>query len=176
MARSLASYMPDVSRRAATAIAFGLSALLVDPALAIVDVRIGSCTVTVVSPGVLTPSTDLKTLSTLNAGGRPAQVRISTLINGTFPHTTCSLLAQVNCFRVTATPPTSFSTKPFNDDASSVSFNAGWRETGGSSLLNLLSAVILNGDRNLEMHLTAVKARGTFAAGRYDTDETIRCE
>ncbi|WP_061929593.1 hypothetical protein [Aureimonas sp. AU22] len=145
------------------------------PASALVDVRIGSCTIVVTSPGVLTASADLRTLSSTNPGGRAARASVTTLINGSFPHLTCSLVAQVNCFHVTFVPPTNFSSAPPNSDANVV-FTGQVLPQGNASLLNLLSAIILNGTQTIDLALTATKTSGSFSAGTYQAIPTIRCE
>lgn len=152
-----------------------LSAALVRPAAALVDVRIGTCAVTVTTPGILAPSADLRTLSTGNPGGRPARVSISTQINGSFPHLTCSLVAQVNCFRVLFDPPTHFSSAPTEGDANAA-FAGQVQPPGGSPLLGLLSLVILNGTQTFDIGLTVTKTQGSFTAGTFQAEQTIRCE
>ncbi|MBB3998859.1 hypothetical protein [Aureimonas pseudogalii] len=161
--------------RRACAAALGWWWLLTGPASALVDVRIGTCTIIVSAPGVLTASADLKTLSTVNPGGSPGRVQISTLINGSFPHATCSLVVQLNCFRVSVVQPSHFSVYPTTGN-DAVAFTGIWRPQGGSSLLDVLSAIILNGNQSLDLHLTATKTSGTFAAGTYRAEQTVRCE
>ena len=157
------------------ALAGGMLGAAATPAAALVDVRIGTCTVVISSPGILTPSADLRSLSTANPGGRAARATVSTILNGGFPHLTCSLVAQVNCFRVTLVPPTQFSSAPRDGDAG-VLFTAQMQPQGGSSLLNLLSAVVLNGTQTIDLTLTATKTQGSFTAGTYQAEQTIRCE
>ncbi|MET0258775.1 MAG: hypothetical protein ABW179_09350 [Methylobacterium sp.] len=167
--------MTASSPRRALAALLGWTWLLSGPAAALVDVRIGTCTVAVVTPGVLAASPDLRTLSTRNPGGSPGRVQISTLINSGFSHVACSLLVQVNCFRVTAVQPTQFSVQPLLAD-SGVTFDGTWRLQSGSTLLDVLSAIILNGNQTLDMHMTVTKTAGTFAAGTYRVEQTVRCE
>ena len=160
--------------RFSAVLAWSIALLVASPASALVDVRIGTCTVTVVSSGVLTASPDLRTLSTTNPGGSPARIRISTLINGSFPHITCSLIARVNCFRVTTTSPTSF-TPSSPSGGEGAAFITTWRQTSGNALLDLLSAIVLNGSTDFELNLTAAKTQGTFPAGRFDAEQTVNC-
>ncbi|WP_279478018.1 hypothetical protein [Aureimonas sp. SK2] len=145
------------------------------PAAALVDVRIGSCTIMVSSPGVLTASADLRTLSSTNPGGRAARISVTTVINGSFPHLTCSLAAQVNCFRVTYVPPVNFTSAPSGGDAN-VTFSGQIVPQGSSALLDLLSAVIVNGTQSIDLSLTAVKTQGSFTAGTFQAMPTVRCE
>lgn len=163
--------------RVARTIGLGLTLLGATsiPAAALVDVRIGSCTIVVSTPGVLTASADLKTLSSTNPGGRAARVSVTTLINGSFPHLTCNLVAQLNCFRVTYVPPVNFSSAPPGGDAN-VLFTGQIVPQGSSSLLDLLSAVIVNGTQTIDLSLTATKTQGSFTAGTFQAIPTVRCE
>lgn len=145
------------------------------PAMALVDATIGTCTIVVSSPGTLTASTDLKSLSSSNPGGRAARVSVTTLLNGGVPQSTCTLLVQVNCFRVSFVPPTSFAFAPAGGD-SNVQFAGQMQPQGGASLLDLLSAVVLLGTQNIDLTLTAAKTAGVFTAGSYQAQPTIRCE
>lgn len=145
------------------------------PALALVDATVGTCTIVVSSPGTLTASTDLKSLSSTNPGGRAARVSVTTLLNGGVPQSTCSLAVQVNCFRVTFVPPTSFAFAPAGGD-SNVQFAGQMQPQGGASLLDLLSAVVLLGTQNIDLTLTATRTAGVFTAGTYQAQPTIRCE
>ncbi|WP_062018561.1 hypothetical protein, partial [Aureimonas sp. AU4] len=125
--------------------------------------------------GTLTASTDLRSLSSTNAGGQAARVSVTTLLNGGVPQSTCSLLVQVNCFRVTYVPPTNFAFAPAGADAS-VQFTGRMQPQGGASLLDLLSAVVLLGTQNIDLSLSATKTAGVFTAGTYQAQPTIRCE
>ncbi len=145
------------------------------PAAALVDATIGTCTIVVSSPGTLTASTDLKSLSSTNPGGRAARVSVTTLLNGGVPQSTCSLAVQVNCFRVSFVPPTSFAFAPAGGD-SNVQFAGQMQPQGGASLLDLLSAVVLLGTQNIDLTLSATKTTGVFTAGSYQAQPTIRCE
>ncbi|SDO89332.1 hypothetical protein SAMN05192530_11839 [Aureimonas jatrophae] len=152
-----------------------LTAAMVGPAIALVDATIGTCTIVVVSPGTLTASTDLRSLSSTNAGGQAARVSVTTLLNGGVPQATCSLAVQVNCFRVTFVPPTSFAFAPAGADAS-VQFAGRIQPQGGTALLDLLSAVVLMGTQTIDLSLSATKTAGVFTAGTYQAQPTIRCE
>ncbi|WP_182422401.1 hypothetical protein [Aureimonas sp. ME7] len=144
-------------------------------AKALVDVSVGTCTLIVSSTGTLAPSPNLRTLSTENPGGRAARVRVSTVLKVGVSPLTCSTVLQVNCFRVTIVPPTQFSSAPLNGDAN-VAFTPTVSTAGGSSFLDLLSLVVLYGDRDLDLGLTATKTQGVFSAGLYQAEQTVRCE
>lgn len=152
-----------------------LVAVSTQNALALVDATIGTCTIVVASPGTLTASADLKSLSSTNPGGRAARVTVTTLLNGSVPQSTCSLAVQVNCFRVTFVPPTNFTSTPVDGDNSSV-FTGQMQPHGGVALLDLLSAVVLMGTQNIDLSLNASKTHGIFGAGTYQAQPTIRCE
>jgi hypothetical protein len=152
-----------------------LTAATIGPAAALVDATVGTCTIIVSSPGTLTASTDLKSLASSNPGGRAARVSVTTLLNGGVPQSTCSLLVQVNCFRVSFVPPTNFAFAPVGGD-SNVLFAGQIQLQGGGSLLDLLSAIVLLGTQNIDLTLTATKTQGVFTAGAYQAQPTIRCE
>ncbi|WP_182087076.1 hypothetical protein [Aureimonas sp. ME7] len=140
-----------------------------------VDVTVGTCTIVVTGSGTLTASPDLRSLSTRNAGGQPARVRVSTLLSGSVLQSTCGLLVQINCFRVSLDPPGRFAQSPPDADQG-VLFESGWRSQGAGATLDVVSALILSGNHELDLNLTATKSNGIFSAGRYVVDQTIRCE
>lgn len=165
---------PGVARRAGFGLALVLALLASGPARALVDIQIGTCTIVVTGPGTLAASPDLHTLSTLNPGGRPARARVSTFLSGTVSQLTCGLVVQINCFRVSLVAPSQFSSYPANGAADSLV--GGWRTQGSSAALNLLSAVVLTGTTDLELHLTATRTQGAFPAGFFQAEQTLLCE
>ncbi len=136
---------------------------------------LGTCTIVVGAPGVLTPNASLTTLSTQNSGGSPASATITTMAGGVVPSLVCALNLPLNCFRLSVTPPADFIAAPAAAGTAST-FSGGWRVAGGSSSLNVLSAVVLNGTYTMHFDLTATKSSGVFAAGTYQAQQTIRCE
>ncbi|WAJ27990.1 hypothetical protein [Antarcticirhabdus aurantiaca] len=160
-----------MSRTGTLVAAAALLLAAVRPAAAV----LGTCTIVVGAPGVLTPNAGLTTLSTQNSGGSPATATITTLAGGVIPSLVCALNLPLNCFRLSLTQPTDFMAAPAAARTAST-FSGGWRVAGGSSSLNVLSAVILNGTYTMHFDLTATKASGVFAAGTYQAQQTIRCE
>lgn len=134
----------------------------------------GSCTINVMTNGVLKPNTALTTLSTKNPGGSAGRVSITAAAGGVLPGTLCLLGLPLNCMQVSVTTPTGFGVAPPNN--TNVTMLASFSQVGSSSLLNLLSLVILNGTYTFDFDLTATKPAGTFGAGTYQATQTIRCE
>lgn len=135
----------------------------------------GSCTINILSNGVLKPNTALTTLSTRNPGGTPARASITATAGGVLPGTLCLIGLPLNCMQVSITPPSGFGSAPTNGGLDVVMAST-FSQVGSSSLLNLLSLVVLNGTYQFDFDLVATKTTGTFRAGTYQATQTLRCE
>ncbi|SJZ95101.1 hypothetical protein [Consotaella salsifontis] len=135
----------------------------------------GSCTIVVNSSGVLTPDANLTSLSTNNPGGRPASATITAMASGTLPGLVCSVGLPLNCFSVSVTAPSGFNSAP-SGMTGTATFQPNVRLASGSSFLNLVSLVVLNGTSTVNFDLTAQTSMGVFRAGNYQVQETVRCE
>jgi len=132
------------------------------------------CTIVVSAPGVLTASADLKTSSTLNAGGSPARVRVAANAGGVLPGLACAVNLPLNCFRVRVSALSDFNTKPARLGV--PNFTAGWRMAGQDPSRGVTTAVVYNGTHDMLFDLTATLSSGGFIGGTYQADEIVRCE
>lgn len=135
----------------------------------------GTCSINVVSGGVLKPNPILTTLSTKNAGGTAGRVLITANAGGTLPSALCLVGLPLNCMKVSVTSPSSFNAAPPTGN-NNVSMVSSFNQVGSSSALNLLSLVILNGTYSFDFDLVATKTSGTFGGGTYQVSQTILCE
>ncbi|EAU41288.1 hypothetical protein FP2506_00935 [Fulvimarina pelagi HTCC2506] len=136
---------------------------------------IGSCTIMVQAPGLMTVGTDLTNLSTRNAGGYPAKVTVQTTFSGVIPSLLCRADLLRNCFRLSTQPVTDFLSSPAASDRDAA-FTSGMRRVGEAASLNALSIVLLDGTHEFVVDMSVQKSAGVFSAGSYEAQQTLTCE
>lgn len=130
---------------------------------------IGSCGVVILSSGRLMPDAAIATLDSAQAGGAAVQVQVKVSL------TLCDLLRLIDCFRVSAPPPTSFLASPAGGDTG-VNFSTSYRINGGAAIPGSTPKEIGNGTHTVAVDLAAQRSSGVFPAGAYQAQLTVRCE
>lgn len=162
-AAALRARMAAAILRAAVAAAAGSVEMPAQAAL------IGTCTITVLSNGRMTPNAAIDSLSSSHAGGAAAQARV------TANSLVCMVLGLLDCYRISAPPPAAFLTYPGGGDAG-VSFSSSYRVDGGPDMAGAVQTEVLNGVHTVAVDLSANRASGVFPTGSYQAQVTLRCE
>lgn len=119
-----------------------------------------TCAITVDNAGTLTTNVGQTQLSSENAGGAAGAATIVT--------TSAAYQVSVNA-------PTAFDTMPAGGAASS--FSAKYSTTGASTYSNQTVAnPLATGTTNVQVHMAANKATGSFPTGLYAATVVLRCE
>lgn len=122
-----------------------------------------SCTIIVGNPGLLRQNADTSRLSSTFAGGRAAQAQ---------------LIATNSRYRASVDTPTGFSVFP-NGGSFNTHFKASFSSSGASNFFSTAHSIeqkVKKGVSNVEVHLTASRFDGSFPAGNYAANVTLRCE
>ena len=161
--------MTRAVRRPLTRLALGaaLAATVTMPVEA--QVLLGNCTVVVQAPGKVTINAGLNSLSSKNSGGTRARATITT--NSTL----CVIATLLNCYAISTPPPLTFASSPSGANTGTV-FSTSFYLNGGAERPGAVPVLVVNGQYNMEVDLTATKAVGLFPAGNYTGQVTLRCE
>jgi hypothetical protein len=122
-----------------------------------------TCVLTVGTPGVIFPNAAYDQLSSQNAGGTSGVV---------------TALATDSSYEISADAPVSFTAAPAGGD-SGVTFEVTYQGTGATNIgatVGNTPTQLNAGTTTLEVDLSASKSSGTFPAGNYATEVTVRCE
>lgn len=130
---------------------------------------IGTCTIAVMSTGEMKNSPAIDRLSSKEAGGQPAQVRI------TANSLICTVLGLLDCYRISAPAPAGFLNSPAGGD-SGVTHTTSYRVGAGLDIAGHVQTEVLNGVHTVSVDLTAERASGVFPSGAYQAQVTVRCE
>lgn len=132
-------------------------------------VLLGTCTIVVLSPGLMTPDAPISTLGSAQPGGTPAQAQV------TANSTVCTVLGLLDCFRISAPAPSAFTSYPVGGDTG-VTLSTSYRIDGGAGIVGGVQTEVLNGVHSVAVDLAATRGSGVFPAGAYQAQLTVRCE
>ena len=130
---------------------------------------IGTCTITVVNAGTMTVNGALNVLSSGEAGGNAAIVTVEP------DSLVCSILNLLDCYGLSAPPPVAFLSAPAGG-GDSVTYASTYAVDGGAPVNGAATTRLINGNYTVAVDLTASRAAGTFPAGAYQAQVTVRCE
>lgn len=158
--------VPPVRSCLAVAAASAVAALAAPAAAATLTFNgliVDSCTVTLSSPGTMTPTPTGDEVSSTAPGGSPARAL---------------LLTTSARYRMVIDPPSGFATAP--GGATPDSMSIGYRSTGVTVAATTSGLAPLDlglGLSTVDVDITARKAAGAvFPAGTYRSDLVLRCE
>ena len=119
-----------------------------------------TCVINIVDAGIMKGNVGLTQLSSETAGGQPGLATVATTSSA---------------YSVNVNSPLAFSTFPTGGAA--TSFAAKYSTTGASVYSNQTVANPLAvGTTNVQVHLAATKATGSFPTGTYTATVVLRCE
>jgi hypothetical protein len=130
---------------------------------------IGTCTIAVLSTGGMTNNAAIDRLGSKEAGGQPAQVRV------TANSLVCTVLGLLDCYRISAPAPASFLMSPAGGDTG-VTYTTSYRIGAGADIAGNVQTEVLNGNHTVSVDLAAQRASGVFPSGTYQAQVTVRCE
>ena len=139
------------------------SAYAADATVPFAGLVTSTCALTVGTPGVMSASTDFKSLSSTNAAGVAGTV--TALSTGTN-------------YKVSAIAPTTFKTAPAGggDDVTFAATYSGAGSTSIGSTPGATTTTLNAGTTVVSVNLAATKGSGTFNGGAYTAEVIVRCE
>lgn len=130
---------------------------------------IGTCTITVVNAGTMTTNSTLNVLASNQAGGNAAVVTVEP------DSLVCSILNLLDCYGLSAPPPAAFLSAPAGG-GDGVTYASTYAVDGGAPVNGAVATRLINGTYTVAVDLAANRGSGTFPAGNYQAQVTVRCE
>ena len=130
---------------------------------------IGTCTITVVNAGTMTTNSALNVLASNQAGGNAAVVTVEP------DSLVCSILNLLDCYGLSAPPPAAFLSAPVGG-GDGVTYASIYAVDGGAPVNGVAVTRLINGTYTVAVDLAANRGSGTFPAGSYQAQVTVRCE
>lgn len=119
--------------------------------------------------GTITVSPLLNVMGSRQPGGSAATATVN-------PQSLlCNILALIDCFSISTPAPAGFLSAP-SGAANDLAFSTIYRINGGPDMPGNTPVMVANGNKNIQVDLTATKSAGLFPSGTYQAQVVLRCE